>query len=117
MSKKPTRIQPSLTQAESDLVEQVAAMTQTRRTDVIKNALTVYTWFVRQAITGARITARKPTGEEVSLETPELTALEARGAKLSPEELGLLGEALAAADDPREASRLRERLTRGFYGI
>lgn len=117
MSKKPTRIQPSLTQAESDLVEQVAALTQTRRTDVIKNALAVYTWFVRQAMTGARVTARKQTGEDVTLETPELTALEARGVKLSPEELGALGKALAGAEDPTEAARLRERLTRGFYGI
>lgn len=111
------RIQPSLSKAESELVEQVAAMTQTKRTDVIKNALAVYHWFVRHSITGARITARKPTGEEVALETPELSALEAKGSRLSPHELGVLAEALARTTDPVEAARLNERLTRGFYGI
>lgn len=116
MSRKPRRIQSSLTQAESDLVEQVAALTRTRPTDVIKNALAVYAWFVRQTMTGARVTARTPSGEEVTLETPELTALGARAAKLSPEALAALGKGLAGAD-PVEAARLRERLTRGFYGI
>lgn len=111
------RIQPSLTKAELDLIDQVAELTQTKRTEVIKNALAVYHWFVRQAVTGARIVARKPTGEEVSLETPEFSMLESKGAKLSPEELGLLARQLAATSDPVEAARLRERLTRGFYGI
>lgn len=111
------RIQPSLTQAESDLIDQVAELTQTKRTEVIKNALAVYHWFVRQAVTGARIVARKPTGEEVSLETPEFSMLESKGAKLSPEELAVLARRLAATSDPVEAARLRERLTRGFYGI
>jgi hypothetical protein len=37
--------------------------------------------------------------------------------RLSPEELGLLAKQLAAAADPAEAARIRERLTRGFYGI
>ncbi len=46
-------------------------------------------WFVRQALTGGRVIARKPTGEEVALETA----------------------------DPIEAARIKERLTRGFYGI
>jgi len=45
-------------------------------------------------------------------ETPELAALEA---KLSPEELGLLAKRLAASNDPKEAARLRQRITRGFY--
>ena len=112
-----SRIQPLLTKAEADLVEQVAELTHTKRTEVIKNALAVYHWFVRQAITGARVIARKPTGEEVSLETPELTSLEGKGNKLSPEELGLLAKKLAAAKDATEAARLKERLTRGFYGI
>jgi len=112
-----SRIQPVLTKGESDLVDQVAELTHSKRTEVIKNALAVYHWFVRQAITGARVVARKPTGEEVSLETPELTALEGKGNRLSPAELGLLAKRLAAAEDTTEAARLRERITRGFYGI
>ena len=112
-----SRIQPVLTKAESGLVDQVAELTQTKRTEVIKNALAVYHWFVRQTITGARVIARKTTGEEVSLETPELTSLEGRGNKLSPAELGLLAKKLAAAKDAAEAAHLRERITRGFYGI
>lgn len=112
-----TRVQPVLSAAELEVVDQMAALTGTKRTDVIKSALTVYHWFVRQALTGGRIVARKPTGEEVVLETVELTVLEGRGNRLSPEELGLLAEQLAAASDPIEAAHLRERLTRGFYGI
>lgn len=112
-----SRIQPVLTKGESDLVNQVAELTHTKRTEVIKNALAVYHWFVRHAITGARVVARKPSGEEVSLETPELAALEGKGNRLTPEELGLLGKKLAAAKDASEAARLRERITRGFYGI
>ncbi len=111
------RIQPVLTKTESDLVDQVAQLTQSKRTDVIKNALAVYHWFVRNAVTGARVIARKPTGEEVELETPELVSLEAKGQRLSPKELGLLAKKLANAKNPAEASRLRESITRGFYGI
>ncbi len=111
------RIQPVLTQTEAGLVDQVAEMTHTKRTDVIKNALAVYHWFVKQAVTGARVVARKPSGEEVTLETPELAALEGNAHRLSPEELGLLARQLAEAQDPTEAARLRERITRGFYGI
>jgi hypothetical protein len=106
-----------LTKGEADIIDQVAELTHTRRTEVIKNALAVYHWFVRQAITGARVVARKPTGEEVSLETPELASLEGKGNKLSPEELGLLARKLSVAKDAGEAARLRERITRGFYGI
>lgn len=111
------RIQPILTKGETGLVDQVAELTHTKRTDVVKNALAVYHWFVKQAITGARVVARKPSGEEVALETPELAALEGKGNRLSPEELALLAKKLAAAKDASEAARLRERLTRGFYGI
>ncbi len=111
------RIQPVLTKAESDLVDQVAELTHSKRTEVIKNALAVYHWFVRQALTGARVVARKVTGEETTLETPELAALEGGGNRLTPNELGQLAKKLAAARDPVEAARLRERLTRGFYGI
>ena len=111
------RLQPVLTPTEMALVDQVAELTHSKRTDVIKSALAVYHWFVRQALTGGRVVVRKPTGEEVALETAELTALEGRGNRLSPEELGLLAKELAAASDPIEAARTRERLTRGFYGI
>ena len=111
------RIQPVLTKTESELVDQVAQLTQSKRTEVIKNALAVYHWFVRQAVTGARVVARKPTGEEVELETPELVSLEGKGHRLNPEELGLLAKKLANAKTPSEAARTRESITRGFYGI
>jgi hypothetical protein len=111
------RLQPVLSPAELALVDQMAELTQSKRTDVIKSALAVYHWFVRQALTGGRVVARRPTGEEVALETAELTALEGKGNRLSPEELGLLAKQLASARDPIEAARLKERLTRGFYGI
>ena len=111
------RVQPVLSATELALVDQMAELTHSKRTDVIKSALAVYHWFVRQALTGGRVIARKPTGEEVALETAELSALEGKGNRLSPEELGLLAKALAAASDPIEAARIKERLTRGFYGI
>jgi hypothetical protein len=110
-------VQPVLTATELALVDQMAELTHSKRTDVIKNALAVYHWFVRHALIGGRIVARKPTGEEVALETAELTALEGKGNRLSPEELGLLAKQLASASDPVEAARIKERLTRGFYGI
>jgi hypothetical protein len=111
------RIQPFLTPAELVLVDQMAALTGSKRTEVIKSALAVYHWFVRQALTGSRVVARKPTGEEVVLETAELAVLEGEGNRLGPEELGLLAKRLAAASNPVEAARIKERLTRGFYGI
>ena len=111
------RIQPVLSQTELVLVDQMAALTGSKRTDVIKSALAVYHWFVREALIGSRVVARKPTGEEVVLETPELAVLEGKGNRLGPEELELLAKRLAAASNPLEAARLRERLTRGFYGI
>ena len=111
------RVQPVLTETEKELVDQMAQLTRTKRTEVVKNAIAVYHWFVRQAITGAKVVARKPSGEEVTLETAELAALEGQGQKLGPEELGALAKRLAKTTDPGEAARLRERLTRGFYGI
>ena len=111
------RIQPMLTPTELALVDQVAELTQSKRTDVIKSALAVYHWFVRQAITGSQVVARKPTGEEVTLETVELAGLEGKGNRLSPGELGLLAKQLAAAPDLVAAARIKERITRGFYGI
>lgn len=111
------RVQPVLTPSELALVDQMADLTRSKRTDVVKSALAVYHWFVRQALTGSTVVARKPTGEEVVLETAELAALEGKGNRLTPEELGLLARQLAAASDPIEAARIKERLTRGFYGI
>ena len=112
-----TRVQPVLSAAELELVDQMAALTQAKRTDVIKSALAVYHWFVRQAVTGGQVVARRPTGEEIALETVELAALQGRGNRLGPDELALLAEQLAATTDAIEAARIRERLTRGFYGI
>lgn len=111
------RLQPVLSESEVALVDQVATLTRTKRTDVLKNALTVYYWFVRQAVTGARVVARKPSGEEVALETAEMALLESRSQLLSPKELGLLAKKLASARDEREAAAVREKLARGFYGI
>jgi len=111
------RIQPVLTANELVLVDQMAALTGSKRTEVIKSALAVYHWFVRQALTGSRVVARKPSGEEVAIETAELAVLEGKGNRLSPRKLGLLAKRLAAASDPVEAARIKERLTRGFYGI
>ena len=48
-------------------------ITGSKRTEMIKSALAVYHWFMRQAILGSQVVARKPTGEEVTLETGELT--------------------------------------------
>jgi hypothetical protein len=111
------RVQPLLSESEDALVDQVAELTRSKRSDVIRHALAVYHWFVRQSITGAQIVARKGTGEEEILSTPELSALEGQGNRLGPEELGLLAKQLASAREPLEAARLRERITRGFYGI
>ena len=111
------RIQPVLTPAELTLVDQMAELTNSKRTDVIKSALAVYHWFLRQALTGSRVVARKNTGEEVAIETAELAVLEGKGNRLSAEELGLLAKQLAAASSLAEAARLKERITRGFYGI
>ena len=58
-----------------------------------------------------------PTGEEVELETPELVSLEAQGHRLCIEELGLLAKKLANAKSAEEVARVRESITRGFYGI
>lgn len=91
-------------------------MTGSKRTEVIKSALAVYYWFVRQALLGSRIVARKPTGEDVAIEL-ELAVLEDKADRLGPEELGLLAKQLAAASDAVEAARIKERITRGFYAI
>jgi hypothetical protein len=111
------RIQPVLTPTELALVDQMAELTGSKRTEVIKSALAVYHWFVRQALTGSSVVARRPTGEEVAIETAELAVLEGKGNRLSPGELGSLAKRLAASSNPVEAARIKERLVRGFYGI
>jgi hypothetical protein len=111
------RIQPVLTATELALVDQMAELTGSKRTEVIKSALAVYHWFVRQALTGSRVVARKPSGEEVSMETAELAVLQGKGNRRNPEELGLLAKRLQSASSPAEAAEIREQLTRGFYGI
>lgn len=111
------RIQPVLSEAEVEAIDKMAAITRTKKTEVIKNALAVYQWFLRQAISGAQVVARKPTGEETVLETPELGVVQGRSQRLNPRELGLLGRKLETAKSPEEAARLRERIARGFYGV
>src|SRR5437016_14609131 len=101
------RVQPVLSATELALVDQMAELTHSKRTDVIKSALAVYHWFVRQALTGGRVVARTATGDEIVLETAELTALEGKGNRLSPEELGLLAKELASASDSIEAARIK----------
>ena len=112
-----TRLQPVLKKSEEALVTQMAELTQAKKTDVIKNALIVYHWFIKQAVGGASVVARKTSGEEATLHTPELAFLEGRGVLLSPAELKRLATALARTRDPKAAARIRERMTRGFYGI
>ncbi len=58
-----------------------------------------------------------PTEFALVDQTAELTALEGKGHRLGPEELGLLAKQLASAANPVEAARIKERLARGFYGI
>lgn len=111
------RTHMALAEVETAIIEQMASVTRTKSSDVIKNALAVYQWFVRQAMTGAQVVARKPSGEEVTLETAELARLEGQGQLLDPHELKLLARQLGKAKDASEAARLREQLTRGFYGI
>src|SRR5262249_11924460 len=110
------RTDPVLSSTELALIEQMAELTGSKPTEVIKSALTVYRWFVRQALTGSRVVARTPTGEEVAIETTELASWEGNATRLGPEDLGLLADRLAEASDPLEAARIKEQITRGFYG-
>ena len=81
------RIQPVPAPTELAWVDQMAELTGSNRTEVIKSALAVYHWFVRRALTGSRAAARKPSGEEVSMETAELAVLQGKGNRRRPEEL------------------------------
>ena len=111
------RLQPVLNRSEEALVSQMAELTGAKKTDVIKHALTVYHWFLKQSVAGASVVARKASGEEATLHTPELALLEGQGVRLGPAELKRLAADLASARDPKAAARIRERMTRGFYGI
>jgi len=61
--------------------------------------------------------ARKPTGRGAVPVTAGLEAPKGKGNRLRPEELGSLATRLMAASSPVHAARIKERLTRGFYGI
>ena len=111
------RLQPSLSQADTELVDRLASLTQSKRSDVVRDALAVYHWFVRHVVVGASVIARAPSGKETCLATPEFAALESKANQLAPDELGRLAKQLEECSDPSEAESLRERLTRGFYGI
>jgi hypothetical protein len=62
-------------------------------------------------------TTRTPTPAQRALKAAEWAALGGTHNRLEPEELGLLAKRLAAASSPAEAARIKDRLTRGFYGI
>lgn len=111
------RIQPVLSDDEAALVERMAELTGTRKTEVVRNALAAYRWLVGETLGGARVVSRRASGEEVSLETPDLAVVGGKGRRLAPRELGILAKRLASAKTEQEAAELRERLTRGFYGI
>ena len=91
------RVQPVLTPTELVLVDQGGRVNRSsKRTEVIRAQWQgLHHWFVKQAVTGSQIVARRPTGEEVAIETAELAVLEGKGKRLSPEELGLLAKQLA----------------------
>ena len=50
-------------------------------------------------------------------DTAEPAILEGEGNRLNSEELGIVAKDLAAALDRAVAAHIRERLTRGFYGL
>ncbi|MBI3210857.1 MAG: hypothetical protein HYZ37_18385 [Candidatus Solibacter usitatus] len=47
----------------------------------------------------------------------ELAFVQGKRNRLEPEELGQLAKQLASAGNATEAARIKERITRGFYGI
>jgi hypothetical protein len=72
-------------------------LTQSRRTDVIKQALVVYHWFIRQSLSGSRVISKKATGEEITFETAELALLSGKSNRPGAEEK--IGAARIAAFD------------------
>ena len=109
------RTQPVLSPVDLALVDQMAELTGSKRTDVIKRALTVYQWFVRQSLTGSQVVVRKASGGEDTLAATELLVLSGKGNRLSPAALGAMAKQLQETQDPEELARIRESLTRGFY--
>jgi len=57
---------------------------------------------------------RLPRGEQTRV--IEFARQVAESRPLSPEELGGLAKRMAETQDPAEADRLQEEITRGFYG-
>jgi len=78
------RVQPVLTSIEIALVDQMAELTHSKRTDVIKSALTVYHWFVRQALTGShkRFSGMTVCGEGELIKTLLLPGQAPKGQRL-----------------------------------
>ncbi len=109
-------IQPIVSPADEALLDEMAELTRSRPADVIRSALAVYRWFLLQSKDGGLVLARRPSGEEVKLETADLTALGGIGDCLSPQELRSLAEELSVSKNSVEAAKTREELTRGFYG-
>ena len=109
------RTQPVLSPVDLALVDQMAELTGSKRTEVIKSALTVYQWFVRQSLTGSQVVARNPSGREDTLEAAEFPVLSVER-QLSPEALGAMAKQLRKTQDPVELAKIRESLTHGFYG-
>ena len=109
------RTQPVLSSVDLALVDQMAVLTGSKRTDLIKRALTVYQWFVRQSLTGSKVVARRASGAEDTLEAAELPVLPGKRNRLSPERLGAMAKQLRKTQDPEELARIRESLTHGFY--
>ena len=77
-------MQPVPTKTESELVNQVARLTQSKRTDVIKNALAVYNWSVCHAMTGARLIARIRQEKRLSLRLPNSSPLKPKAIASAP---------------------------------
>lgn len=100
------RIEPVLTPSEFALVDEMAAIMGCKRAEVIKGALEAYRWFIQQTLAGSHVVARKPNGQEVSLNTAQLT----------PEELGVLATQLSEAQ-PIDVDRVNKSIIRGLYGI
>jgi hypothetical protein len=62
----------------------------------------------------------RPSEDDLNMvraKVPNSQRWEARGQLLTPSKLGLLAKRLSHARDRGEAARLKELLTRGFYGI
>ncbi|MCZ6515703.1 MAG: hypothetical protein O6850_07555 [Acidobacteria bacterium] len=110
------RIKPPVVRSETKLLDEAANLTSAKRADVAKHALAAYLWIIRQTIDGAKIVARKRSGDEATLECPELADLGGQGNRLSPKELGQLAKKLTKVSNPVTAAEVWERINLGFYG-